>query len=76
MQDPTDPALALRREFLLRPGVVFLNHGSYGASPRPVFDAYQEWQRELEGQPVEFLGRRLRGLLEASRAALGAYVGE
>ena len=75
MQDPTDPALALRREFLLRPGVVFLNHGSYGASPRPVFDAYQEWQRELEGQPVEFLGRRLRGLLEASRAALGAYVG-
>jgi len=75
VQDPTDPALALRREFLLRPGVVFLNHGSYGASPRPVFDAYQEWQRELEGQPVEFLGRRLRGLLEASRAALGAYVG-
>ena len=75
MQDPTDPALALRREFLLRPGVVFLNHGSYGASPRPVFDAYQEWQRELEGQPVEFLGRRLRGLLEDSRAALGAYVG-
>ena len=74
MQDPTDPALALRREFLLRPGVVFLNHGSYGASPRPVFDAYQEWQRELEGQPVEFLGRRLRGLLEASRAALGAYL--
>jgi isopenicillin-N epimerase len=75
VQDPADPALALRREFLLRPGVVFLNHGSYGACPRPVFEDYQEWQRELERQPVEFLGRRGRGLLEASRAALGAYVG-
>jgi isopenicillin-N epimerase len=75
VEDRTDPAVALRREFLLRPGVVFLNHGSYGACPRPVFDAYQDWQRELERQPVEFLGRRGRGLLEASRAALGAYVG-
>jgi isopenicillin-N epimerase len=55
--------------------VVFLNHGSFGACPRAVFDVYQEWQRELERQPVEFLGRRARGLLQAARGALGAYVG-
>jgi isopenicillin-N epimerase len=65
----------LRPEFLLRPGVIFLNHGSFGACPRPVFEAYQGWQRELELQPVEFLGRRARGLLREARAALGAYVG-
>ena len=56
------PAEALRQEFLLDPDVVFLNHGSFGATPEPVFAEYGRWQRELERQPVEFLGRRARGL--------------
>ena len=30
--------------FLLDPGVVFLNHGSFGATPCPVFEAYKAWQ--------------------------------
>ena len=62
--------LALRGEFLLDPSVVFLNHGSFGACPRPVFEAYQRWQLELERQPVEFLSRRQRELLTTARAAL------
>ncbi len=66
--------LALRDEFLLDPDVVFLNHGSFGACPRPVFERYQAWQRELERQPVEFIGRRLPGLLAEARAALGQYL--
>ncbi|MFO7654936.1 MAG: aminotransferase class V-fold PLP-dependent enzyme [Candidatus Krumholzibacteriia bacterium] len=65
----------LRSLFLLRDDVVFLNHGSFGACPRPVFERYQRWQRELEAQPVEFLGRRLPGLLHEARAALARYVG-
>ncbi|MHB8468566.1 MAG: aminotransferase class V-fold PLP-dependent enzyme [Gaiellaceae bacterium] len=65
----------LRAEFLLDPDVTFLNHGSYGACPRPVFERYQAWQRELERQPVDFIGRRLPGLLAEARAALAAYVG-
>lgn len=65
----------LRREFLLDPDVTFLNHGSFGACPRPVFDVYQGWQRELERQPVEFLGRRYHGLLADVRGALGAFLG-
>jgi isopenicillin-N epimerase len=64
----------LREEFLLDPGVVFLNHGSFGACPRAVFERYQDWQRRLERQPVDFLGRRLRPLLADARAALGAYL--
>jgi len=64
---------ALREMFLLRPDMVFLNHGSFGACPRPVFEVYQNWQRELEQQPVEFLGRRFKQLLHASRSALGDY---
>ncbi len=69
------PAAELRREFLLDPEVAFLNHGSFGACPRPVFDRYQAWQRELELEPVDFLARGLPGLLDEARAALAGYVG-
>jgi isopenicillin-N epimerase len=65
----------LRAEFLLDPSVTFLNHGSFGACPRAVFERYQEWQLELERQPVLFLMRRINGLLGDARAALAAYVG-
>lgn len=65
----------LRPLFMLDPKVVFLNHGSFGACPRPVFETYQDWQRELERQPVEFLGRRFEGLMHEARTALGEFVG-
>jgi len=65
----------LRREFLLDPEVAFLNHGSFGACPRPVFERYQSWQRELEREPIDFLDRRLPALLDGARGALAAYVG-
>jgi len=65
----------LKQHFLLDPSVTFLNHGSFGATPKPVFKEYQHWQRELENQPVEFLGRRIPDLLATSRAVLGSYLG-
>ncbi len=65
---------SLRDLFLLRPDIVFLNHGSFGACPRPVFEVYQQWQRELEAQPVEFLGRRFAGLMWTAREALAGYL--
>jgi isopenicillin-N epimerase len=67
--------VTMRGESLLRPGVAYLNHGAFGACPKPVFDAYQGWQRELESQPVEFLARRSSALLADARRALGAYLG-
>ena len=67
--------IALRAEFLLDPDVVFLNHGSFGACPRPVFDRYLAWQRELERQPVQFLSRRRRDLLTEARARLADHLG-
>ena len=65
------------QHFLLDPEVTFLNHGSFGACPRPVFADYQRWQRQLENQPVAFLDSR-RGLkdnLVAPREALAAEIG-
>lgn len=63
--------------FLLKPGIAFLNHGSFGACPRPVFEKYQTWQRELEWQPVEFLShtRRFRALVGEARKNLAEFTG-
>ncbi len=71
----SEPIAEAGRHYLLRRDIAFLNHGSYGACLAPVFDVYQRWQRELQSQPVEFLGRCLSGLLDEARAHLAAYVG-
>jgi len=65
----------LRSQFLLGKDITFLNHGSFGATPRPVFRAYQKYQLELEREPVEFLGRRAPDLLEQARTPLAKYLG-
>ena len=65
----------MREHFLLDPSVIFLNHGSFGACPREVLARHQQWQLEMERNPVEFLGRRSAALLGEARATLGAYLG-
>ena len=67
------PLPHLADQYLLDPDVVYLNHGSFGAVPRPVFESYQHWQKELEANPVYFLGTRLPDLLYQSRERLGAF---
>ncbi len=65
----------LRELFLLRDDVVYLNHGSFGACPRPVFEDYQAWQLELERQPVAFMSRRYGNLMREARTALAGFLG-
>ena len=67
--------MARRDLFLIDPEVVYLNHGAFGACPRPVFDVYQEWQRQLEREPLDLFERRLEDKLARVRAALGEYIG-
>ncbi|MCP4140832.1 MAG: aminotransferase class V-fold PLP-dependent enzyme [Chloroflexi bacterium] len=64
----------MKKHFLLDPEITFLNHGSFGACPKPVFDVYQQWQQKLEERPVEFLGRDAFSLLQESREKLAAYL--
>lgn len=64
----------LKDLFLLDPDVHFLNHGSFGATPQPVFTVYQEWQRRLERQPVRFIAMDLAGYMAEARQLLGDYV--
>lgn len=64
----------LSSHFLLNPDITFLNFGSFGASPKVVFDNYQKWQRELEWEPVQFFAVNGPEYLKASRIALGNYL--
>ena len=64
----------LKTQFLLNPDIHFLNHGSFGASPKPVFDTYQAWQRRLEFQPVTYFQSDLSNALREARHALGTFL--
>ena len=64
----------LSSHFLLRPDITFLNFGSFGACPKPVFEEYQKFQRELEAESVQFITVTGPAYLKKSREALGAYI--
>jgi isopenicillin-N epimerase len=64
----------IKTKFLLKPEVTFLNHGSFGATPKTVFDRYQALQLELERQPVQFLGRDLSARMDEARQVLADFL--
>ena len=65
----------LKSQFLLRDDITFLNFGSFGASPKPVFDEYQRLQLEMEKEPVQFIAFRSWEMFENSRKSLSEYIG-
>lgn len=64
-----------RRHWSLAPGLVFLNHGAFGACPKPVLKLQEELRREMEASPVQFLWRNYEERLEPSRRELARFVG-
>jgi isopenicillin-N epimerase len=65
----------LKQYFLLRDDVTYLNFGSFGACPKPVFESYQNFQLELEQEPVQFITVNGLKYLATAREALGKYIG-
>ena len=65
---------SLKDKFLLNPDIHYLNFGSFGACPKPVFENYQHWQRVLEYEPVQFMNVNGPQYLADSRAALANYL--
>ncbi|HTB32333.1 MAG TPA: aminotransferase class V-fold PLP-dependent enzyme [Bacteroidia bacterium] len=68
------PNSPLKSQFLLNPDITYLNFGSFGACPRPVFEEYQRYQLELETEPVQFIAVNGLEYLKKSREALATYV--
>ena len=60
--------------FLLDPKITHLNHGSFGACPRPIFDSLISWQKKLELNPTKHLAVDIYGHLETSRKSLSNYI--
>ena len=67
-------AASLKKHFLLRDNITYLNFGAFGACPRPVFETYQGFQRELEEEPVDFLLVKGPEYLKTARMALADYL--
>ena len=65
---------SLKDKFLINPDIHFLNFGSFGACAKPIFDNYQQWQRLLEFESVQFINVEGANYLANSRAALAAYI--
>ena len=64
-----------KNKFLLEKDMIFLNHGSYGACPKTVFNVYQDWQHKLETQPVKFFTDDVYSGLKNSRYTLSNFIG-
>ena len=60
--------------FLLDKETIHLNHGSFGACPKPIFDALISWQKKLEFNPAKFLAFDIFVHLEKSRESLSEYI--
>jgi isopenicillin-N epimerase len=60
--------------FHLKEGITFLNHGSFGACPKPIYEDWQNWQLELEREPVQFFVHRGMEKMQDSKKALGKLI--
>lgn len=64
----------IRDLFYLRKDITFLNFGSFGACPKPIFENYQKWQYEMEQEPVQFITVNGLRYLKQSREALADFI--
>lgn len=64
----------MREHWLLDPAVTFLNHGSFGATPRVVLEAQSASREQMEREPVRFFVRELEPLLDAARGVLAGFL--
>jgi len=63
-----------RSEWLLDPDVTFLNHGSFGATPRAVLAEQDRWRARMERHPTAFMTYDLPAALRAAATRLAEFV--
>ena len=64
----------MKSQFLLYNNITFLNHGSFGACPKPIFEEFQRLQLELEREPVNFIQKKLPIYLKEAKKPLAKFI--
>ena len=59
---------------MIDPEVIFLNHGSFGATPISVLQEHLAWRDRLERQPIDFLVRKMPEALNHARACCADFL--
>ena len=67
--------LPSRDDWSIPEGVTYLNHGSFGPSPRIVQDAREEWSRRLQSQPMSFYLDEMDRALDAAMKMTATFLG-
>jgi isopenicillin-N epimerase len=75
MSDWVSGSPDVRALWALDPEVTYLNHGSFGATPRSVLAEQDKLRAELEREPVLFLGRTHFARVAAVRAQVAEFLG-
>lgn len=64
----------LARHWRLDPSTVYLNHGSFGATPARVLGVQSVWRERLENDAVRFFVEHHQGVMDAARRGLADFL--
>lgn len=65
----------MKNEFLLSEDSIYLNHGSYGATPKTLLEHQREWQDRLESHPVHFMSQTYPNAYVKSLESIAPFFG-
>lgn len=64
-----------RERWPIRPDTIYLNHGSFGPTPREVQACQRSWQEQIAHQPMDFFVRRFEPAWLSARDRVAQFVG-
>lgn len=65
----------MTEHWLLDPEILYLNHGSFGACPKPVLETQSQLRERMETEPCVFLHEELERRLDHARKELARFLG-
>ncbi|OYW12875.1 MAG: hypothetical protein B7Z55_17800 [Planctomycetales bacterium 12-60-4] len=68
------PPTTRRSAWSLPDDVTYLNHGSFGPTPRPVQAIRESWSARLAAQPMDFFLRQMEPALDEAAGRLAGFL--